>query len=375
MIKQICLVTFAMLILFSANSQEKKTAKRNSHPTNAGITGTMKHGKLLTEQLSSVILQENRIGLDVNRKIKIFLPPGYETSGKSYPVVYYCHNFFWNNERMFEDGNVVKLIERGFANGVVKEFIFVVADYATPTTGSIYENSPVSGRWLDYTVKEVVPFIDGKFRTIQHRDSRALAGDFMGGRGALKLAMDHAELFSVVYALHPVATGIGNLPWASLEVDWRKLHQAKTLKELEGTGRTQIFLTVSQAFLPNLNRPPFYCDFFMELENGQPKLDTKNTQIAKAGFIIGEALYESADNLRSMRAIAFDWGRFDVTQAHVASNREFSRELEDLGVEHEAEEYRGNPWNRTWTDDGRFYSRVLPFFNRYLVFGNQNKIN
>jgi hypothetical protein len=274
---------------------------------------------------------------------------------------------------MFEDGRVTKLIERGFANGVVKDFIFVVADYSTPTTGSIYENSPVSGRWLDHTVKEVIPFIDEKFRTIRHRDSRALAGDFMGGRGALKLAMDHAELFSVVYALHPVATGVGNLPWNSLEVDWTKMHQAKTLQELQGTGRTQIFLTVSQAFLPNLNRPPFYCDFFMEMENGQPKLHPKNTEKAKAGFIIGESISASADNLRSMRGIALDWGRFDVTQAHVDSNREFSRELEDQGIEHESEEYRGNPWNRTWTDDGRFYTRVLPFLNRYLVFDNQTE--
>lgn len=329
-------------------------------------------GTLLTETLESSILRENRTGLDPNRQIKIYLPPGYYNSEKAYPVVYYCHNIFWSPDQMFEDGNLVNLLERGFANGVVKDFIFVAADYSSPTTGSIYENSPVSGRWLDFTADELVPFIDSRFRTLPNRNSRALAGDFMGGRGALKLAMTYANLFSVVYAMHPVATGTGDLPWASLQIDWKKLHQAKSFNELGDDGRTKIFLTISQAYLPNLDRPPFYCDFFMEPVNGEPKLHVENTKKAKAAFHLEENLEESADNLRSMRGIAFDWGRFDPTQAHVLSNRTFSRKLEDLAIEHEAEEYRGDPWNRTWTENGRFYARLLPFFNRHLVFDAPN---
>ena len=56
------------------------------------------------------------------------------------------------------------------------------------------------------------------------------------------------------------------------------------------------------------------------------------------------------------------------TQDHVYSNQSFTRKLDDLGIEHEAEEYRGDPWNQNWTENGRFYTRVLPFLNRYLVF-------
>ena len=82
---------------------------------------------------------------------------------------------------------------------------------------------------------------------------------------------------------------------------------------------------------------------------------------------------ESADNLKTMRGIAFDWGRFDPNQDHVVANRTFSRRLEDLGVEYEAEEYRGDPFSRVWTDDGRFYTRVLPFLARHLVFDKKLK--
>ncbi len=332
-----------------------------------------KRGTLVTEKLTSTILRENRIGLDPERRVKVFLPPGYAQSGKSYPVLYYCHSIFWNPEKMFEDGNLTNLLERGFASGVVGEFIFVAADYSTPTTGSVYENSPISGRWLDFTARELVPFIDSRFRTLRHRDSRALAGDFIGGRGALKLAMEHAGLFSVVYALHPVATGSGSLPATSVPVDWKKIHAAKTYPDLGSDGHTQLFVTISQAYLPNPNRPPFYCDFLMEPdEKGVPKLHPENTRKTQAGFHLDESLDAAAANLRTLRGLALDWGRFDPGTAHVLSNQAFSRRLEDLGIEHEAEEYRGDPWNRTWTPDGRFYTRLLPFMARHLVFEVSN---
>lgn len=328
----------------------------------------IRHGTLVTEQLASSILKENRIGLKTIRDVKVFLPPGYAQSHRPYPVVYFLHNTWWSPNQMFHEGHVVKLLERGFAKQVVKEFIFVVADYTTPTTGSIYENSPVSGRWLDFTVDELVPFIDKRFRTLPDRNSRAVVGDFFGGRGALKLAMVHADVFSVAYALHPVATGNGPSAWTFVQIDWPRIHQAKSFAEVGSDGRTQLFVTISQAFLPNLERPPFYCDFFMEMKDGRPTLDVENTRKTKAGFLLEETLNESAANLRTMRGLAFDWGRFDSNYAHVDANRTFSRLLEDLDVEHEAEEYRGGPWDRLWTDDGRFYTRVLPFLSRHLVF-------
>lgn len=266
---------------------------------------------------------------------------------------------------MFEDGNFVNLLERSFSNEVVKEFILVAADFSTPTTGSLYGNSQTSGRWLDFIIEELVPFVDRKFRTLPNRNSRALVGDFFGAYGALKLAMVHADTFSVSYALHPVATGSGSLPWPTIPVDWKKIHQAKTWEDLPN-GREQIFVSMAQALLPNPNRPPFYCDFWVELENNEPKHHPENTRKAQTGFHLDETLDKYAANLRTMRGIAFDWGRFDPTQAHVLSCRAFSQKLEDLGITHEAEEYSGDQFNRNWTENDRFYARVLPFLSRHL---------
>jgi S-formylglutathione hydrolase FrmB len=322
---------------------------------------------VVDEPFASTVLRDNRIGLDPERAIKVLLPPGYAKSKQRYPVVYFLHNAWYGPKRMIEDGRAQRLIERAFADGVVPEFIFVVADYTGPTTGSLYENSPVSGRWIDYTVDEVVPLIDAKYRTLARRESRAVVGDFFGGRGALKLAMVKADVFSIAYAMHPVATGTGDIPWSSLEIDWPRIHAAKTYGELGGLGRTQIFWAIHQAFAPNVEAPPCFCNLYTEIKEGRATYNADRAMAMQRAFLLDETLAESAAALRTLRGLALDWGRFDTTQAHVISNRQFSRKLNDLGVEHEAEEYRGDPWNRTWTEDGRFAERVLPFLRKHLA--------
>jgi S-formylglutathione hydrolase FrmB len=323
---------------------------------------------VVDEVFTSTILAQNRIGLDPERRAKVYLPPGYSTSGRRYPVVYFLHNAWWSPRQMAEDGRMQRLLERGFAESATGEFIFVVADFTGPTTGSLYENSPVSGRWLDYAVEEVVPLIDRKYRTLARRESRAVVGDFFGGRGALKLAMVHADVFSVAYAMHPVATGTGDIPWLSLEIDWPRMNAASSFADLGGLGRTQIFWAIHQAFAPNVSHPPCHCDFYVEMKDGKSQYNPDRVRAMQRTFLLDGTLPESAANLRTLRGLALDWGRFDTTQAHVVSNRQFSRMLDDLGVEHEAEEYRGGPFDRSFTDDGRFASRVLPFLQKHLEY-------
>jgi hypothetical protein len=103
------------------------------------------------------------------------------------------------------------------------------------------------------------------------------------------------------------------------------------------------------------------------MKNGKTVYSVDRAAAMQKAFLLDDTLVDAAAALRTMRGLAFDWGRFDTTQAHVTSNRLFSRKLEDLAIEHEAEEYRGDPWNRTWTDDGRFAERVLPFLGRHLA--------
>src|SRR3989337_1993718 len=344
---------------------EVKKGRKTTHRVRSSSENEQNHGTVVTERFVSEVLRETRTGLDSNRNIKVYLPPSYLRSDRSYPVVYYCHSIFQSPEQVLADGNLIKLLERGFANGIVKEFIFVVGDYTSPTTGSIYENAPSTGRWLDYTVQELVPFIDSKFRTLRQAESRALTGEMMGGRGALVLAICHSEIFSSVYAMNPVGTGTGLLPIQAYP-NWQKILHAKSLADLDHI--SQIFITMSQAFLPNPNRPPFYCDFLMELKDGQPTYNAENARKQIAGFSLSHKLDEYAANLGKLHGIAFDWSRYDPIQDHVYASEALTRKLETFGIEHEAEEYRGVYWTENWKEHGRFYARVLPFFARHLEF-------
>lgn len=53
-------------------------------------------------------------------------------------------------------------------------------------------------RYESYIVKELIPEIDSKFRTLPDRDHRIIAGLSMGGYGSLKFGLKYPELFSLV---------------------------------------------------------------------------------------------------------------------------------------------------------------------------------
>lgn len=342
-------------------------AQRNNSKTFTSVPAAVKKGSLVSETIISEVLKQNLVNLSTSRKLNVYLPQGYKNSGKSYPVVYYLHSIYGNGGAVFSNG-AEALLDSAFSTGVSKEFIFVAADFSSANIGSLYENSPVSGRWLDFITQELVPYIDNKYRTLRSPNSRAVVGDFMGGRGALKLGLSHADMFRVVYALHPVATGVGTRPWTELGIDWQKLLKAKSFADLGGDRPCEIFVAICQAFLPNPNRPPFYCDYFMKQDSGRLIVDVPNMISIQKAFMLEQQLGESANNLQKLRGLMFDWARYDGNFDHIYAARAFTRNLEDLGIEHEAEEYRGTPWNKTWGGDGRFYTRTLPFLNKYLEF-------
>lgn len=84
------------------------------------------------------------------------------------------------------------------ARGSVAEMIVVMPDCFTRLGGSQYINSPAVGRYEDYLIEEIVPFVDSRFRTRAESKSRAVMGKSSGGYGALVQGMRHPELFGLV---------------------------------------------------------------------------------------------------------------------------------------------------------------------------------
>jgi len=111
---------------------------------------------------------------------------------------------------------------------------------------------------------------------------------------------------------------------------------------------------------------PFQCDFPYFYENGQLKVNQAVLEKWEANmpvYMVGKY----ADNLRKMKAIKLDWGRNDSQRFPIQIGM-LSQRLENLGINHFAEEYIGDHGNKIWTEDGRVLNDLLPFFNDYLTF-------
>ena len=77
------------------------------------------------------------------------------------------------------------------------------------------------------------------------------------------------------------------------------------------------------------------------------------------------------EDLKKLKALKLDWGRNEGNEHIPPTCLQFSKKLENLGINHYAEEYIGTHVNKLWTDDGRAFNDMLPFFDTYLHFDNQ----
>ncbi|MGH9406132.1 MAG: alpha/beta hydrolase [Terriglobia bacterium] len=119
------------------------------------------------------------------------LPGDYSSSSARYPTLYFLHGLFENYHAWDENGGK-DILDNLLKDGKVGSFIVVLPDAGT----SFYVNSyDGQNRYEDFFIQELVPYIDGKYRTIKSPAARGITGVSMGGYGALHLAMRHPDVF------------------------------------------------------------------------------------------------------------------------------------------------------------------------------------
>jgi S-formylglutathione hydrolase FrmB len=113
-----------------------------------------------------------------------------------YPVLYYLHGL-GDNEQSFSRSGGWTLIEDLREHGKIGDFLIV----APEGDASFYINSADGkDRYSDFFLHEVMPYIEGKYRTVPGREARAITGISMGGYGAFRFAFAYPDLFSAVSA-------------------------------------------------------------------------------------------------------------------------------------------------------------------------------
>ena len=147
---------------------------------------------------------ENNLEKDaVDRDVLVFLPPSYaREKHRHYPVVYALHGYSIGAEQWSHEIHVPQTIEGAFAQGA-HELIVVLPDSKTLHNGSMYSSSVTTGDFEQFIAHDVVAYIDAHYRTIPNRESRGLVGHSMGGYGATRIGMKHADVFGSLYIMSP----------------------------------------------------------------------------------------------------------------------------------------------------------------------------
>lgn len=133
--------------------------------------------------------------LKSERKYAIYLPPDYDSSERSYPVLYLLHGSGDDQTGWIQFGEVLHIADKAIRMGNSTSMIIVMPDANTGRRG--YFNDP-KGDWNyeDFFFKELMPHVEKKFRIKGEKRYRAIAGLSMGGGGSFMYALHHPELFS-----------------------------------------------------------------------------------------------------------------------------------------------------------------------------------
>ncbi len=328
----------------------------------APLSAQSDKGSVVLDSLYSAHL-ENPMGESPTRAVSVYLPPGYETSGKRYPVIYFLHGFTGDHKML---APMAEILDYAIARKKIRPFILVVSDQRTSYDGSFYSNSGLFGNWEDFTAFDLVDYMDSKYRTLPDKDSRGITGHSMGGYGALKIAMHHPEIFGSVYALSPGALAVVR-EYGPNSNTYRQLAEIETIEELNASYFPKVIVAFARSWSPNPDKPPFYCDIPFEYQGDS--LVTHPEVLAKwqANMPV-HMIEENLANLQQLRAIALDWGR-NAGERFTQQCDMFSQRLENANIEHDAEEYIGTHVSGIYTKDGRIPNDMLPFFDDYLTFG------
>ena len=142
-----------------------------------------------------------------DRKFAIYLPPDYETSQRSYPVLYLLHGAGDDQTGWVQFGEVLNITDKAIRDGAATPMIIVMPDANTGKRG--YFND-IKGDWRyeDFFFEEFLPYVEKTYRIKKEKRYRAIAGLSMGGGGSFMYALHHPELFS---SACPLSAYIGPL--------------------------------------------------------------------------------------------------------------------------------------------------------------------
>jgi len=223
--------------------------------------------------------------LGMFRRMHVYTPPGYETSGRKYPVLYLLHGAGDSDDSWSTAGRAGFILDNLIAKKAAKDMIVVMPAGHTRTPAgagvvSADANAAFSGDFLG----SVVPYVEQHYRAATGRENTALAGLSMGGGQTLDIATTNGAKFGYVGVFSSGLFGVFATPgrgaappaWSKGSSDWEKRNAAaladeKTKKGLKlfwfATGTDDFLLQTTRSTV-NLFKEYGYTPVYKESEGG-----------------------------------------------------------------------------------------------------------
>ena len=330
-------------------------------------------GRVVDFEHTSSVLKTNPWQDPHRRKVSAYLPHSYQESGAPFIALWdlaaYTNSgpghLNWRNQ----GENLVERLDRLIATEQMPAAVVVIPDCYTSLGGNQYVNSVSVGRYADYLMQELLPFVGDRVNVVDNRDGRGLFGKSSGGYGALYLAMNYPDCwgaaaslagdvgFELVYRPEfPVVCGVlaefGGDIGGFMRSFWSKNRP---------TGRdfsTMMILAMAASYDPDCSSPdkirlPFdlrTCELIPDRWGQWLAFDPLNL------------VDQKADALRSLRALYVEVGRYDQYQIQYGSRR-FLDKLNALNINCHYEEFDGTHSSIDWR---------LDFALPYLAKGLKN---
>ena len=150
--------------------------------------------------------------LKLDRRLTVYTPAGYETSGKRYPVFYLLHGAGGDEEAWINLGRTSQILDNLIAQGKAEPMIVVMTNgnawqqaapgesskgFTVPSMSPAEaKNAPEGG--FELAFPDVVKFVEKTFRVKKGRENRAIAGLSMGSFHSANISRYYPDMFGYV---------------------------------------------------------------------------------------------------------------------------------------------------------------------------------
>nr|WP_217344084.1 alpha/beta hydrolase-fold protein [Noviherbaspirillum sp. L7-7A]MBV0878191.1 esterase family protein [Noviherbaspirillum sp. L7-7A] len=136
----------------------------------------------------------------LNRRVSfsVYLPDRYDAATHQFPALYLLHGLDGDQNEWLENG-ALETVNALMAKRELRPMLSIMPSFGEQSWWVDGEQDKAESA----LIRELIPYVEGKYKVLQDRRGRALAGWSMGAYGALNLALRHPDFFCAAAVISP----------------------------------------------------------------------------------------------------------------------------------------------------------------------------